>query len=66
MLSLIVFLGTVNLIRVRIVVGMKDKKLSEQFQVLSEFTSEKAITKTRQSEKATNFPTGKFTRAPTS
>ena len=34
----------------RIVVGMKDKKLSEQLQLDSKLTSEKAITKTRQSE----------------
>ena len=39
-----------DLIRDRIVVGIKDKKLSEQLQVDSKLTLEKAITKTRQSE----------------
>ena len=39
-----------DLIRDRIVVGIKDKKLSEQLQLDSKLTLEKAITKTRQSE----------------
>ena len=39
-----------NLIVDRIVVGIKDKKLSEQLQLDSKLTLEKAITKTRQSE----------------
>ena len=50
-----------ELIRDRIVVGIKDKKLSEQLQLDSKLTLEKAITKTRQSEtvrKAANVPTG--------
>ena len=37
-------------IRDRIVVGINDKKLSEQLQLDSKLTLEKAITKTRQSE----------------
>ena len=45
-----------DLIRDRIVVGIKDKKLSEQLQLDSKLTLEKAITKTRQSETA-NVPT---------
>ena len=39
-----------DLIRDRIVVGIKDKKLSEQLQLDSKLTLEKAITKTRQSK----------------
>ena len=39
-----------NLIRDRVVVGIKDKKLSEQLQLDSKLTLEKAITKTRQSQ----------------
>ena len=39
-----------DLIRDRIVVGIKDKKLSEQLQLDSKLTLEKAITKTMQSE----------------
>ena len=39
-----------DLIRERIVVGIKDKKLSEQLQLDSKLTLEKAITKTRQSK----------------
>ena len=39
-----------NLIQDRIVVGIKDKKFSEQLQLDSKLTLEKAITKTRQAE----------------
>ena len=39
-----------DLIRDRIVLGIKDKKLSEQLQLDSKLTLENAITKTRQSE----------------
>ncbi|KAL9984704.1 hypothetical protein ACROYT_G007030 [Oculina patagonica] len=42
-----------DLIRDRIVVGIKDKKLSEQLQLDSKLTLEKAITKARQSETVT-------------
>ena len=57
-----------DLIRDRIVVGLKDKKLSEQLQLDSKLTLEKAITKSRQSEtvKKQQFPTGKYFGAPTS
>lgn len=39
-----------DLIRERIVVGLKDKKLPEQLQLDSKLTLEEAITKSRQSE----------------
>ena len=45
-------LGTLkdDLIRVRIVFGLRDRKLSEQLQLHSQLTLETAVTKARQSE----------------
>ena len=51
-----------NLIRDRIVVGLKDKKLSEQLQLDPKLTLEKATTKAKQSEtvkQATNLLKGR-------